>query len=66
MRQGDGPLALVFVPTRGLVQQIEKEVKAFNRSVESFKTAIIVGVTNIYDQRLELRGGVEVVVVTPG
>jgi ATP-dependent RNA helicase DDX5/DBP2 len=65
MRRGDGPLALVLVPTKGLAQQIENEVKAFNQFVESFKTAIVVGGTNIYDQRLELKGGVEVVVATP-
>ncbi|CAM6017881.1 unnamed protein product [Sphagnum balticum] len=66
MRRGDGPLALVLAPTRELAQQIEREVKAFSRSAEGFKTAIVVGGTNIYDQRSELRGGVEVVVATPG
>ncbi len=34
--------------------------------MESFKIAIVVGGTNIYDQRLELRGGVEVMVTTLG
>jgi ATP-dependent RNA helicase DDX5/DBP2 len=46
--QGDGPLALVLASTRELVQQIEKEVKVFNRSMEGFKTVIFVGGTNIY------------------
>jgi ATP-dependent RNA helicase DDX5/DBP2 len=32
--------------------------------VESFKTTIVIGGTNMYDQRLELKGGVEVVVAT--
>ncbi len=66
VRRGDGPLALVLAPTRELAQQIEREVKAFSRSAEGFKTAIVVGGTNIYDQRSELRAGVEVVVATPG
>ncbi|KAJ7959946.1 DEAD-box ATP-dependent RNA helicase [Quillaja saponaria] len=66
IRRGDGPLALVLAPTRELAQQIEKEVKAFSRSLESFKTAIIVGGTNIAEQRSELRAGVDVVVATPG
>ncbi|CAH1418023.1 unnamed protein product [Lactuca virosa] len=66
VRRGDGPLALVLAPTRELAQQIEKEVKAFSQSVESFRTAIVVGGTNIADQRSELRAGVEIVVATPG
>ncbi|XP_031260106.1 DEAD-box ATP-dependent RNA helicase 20-like isoform X2 [Pistacia vera] len=65
VRRGDGPLALVLAPTRELAQQIEKEVKAFSRSLESFKTAIVVGGTNIAEQS-ELRGGVSIVVATPG
>ncbi|XP_031260098.1 DEAD-box ATP-dependent RNA helicase 20-like isoform X1 [Pistacia vera] len=66
VRRGDGPLALVLAPTRELAQQIEKEVKAFSRSLESFKTAIVVGGTNIAEQKSELRGGVSIVVATPG
>ncbi|KAL1558763.1 RNA helicase [Salvia divinorum] len=66
IRRGDGPLALVLAPTRELAQQIEKEVKAFSRSLDSFKTAIVVGGTNISEQRSELRAGVNIVVATPG
>ncbi|KAI9118267.1 hypothetical protein K1719_010599 [Acacia pycnantha] len=66
IQRGDGPLALVLAPTRELAQQIEKEVKAFSRSLESFKTAIVVGGTNIEKQRSELRAGVDIVVATPG
>ncbi|XP_010253045.1 PREDICTED: ATP-dependent RNA helicase DBP2-like [Nelumbo nucifera] len=66
IRRGDGPLALVLAPTRELAQQIEKEVKAFSRSLESFRTAIVVGGTNIAEQRSELRAGVNIVVATPG
>ncbi|KAG8633672.1 ATP-dependent RNA helicase RhlE isoform X1 [Manihot esculenta] len=66
IRRGDGPLALVLAPTRELAQQIEKEVKCFSRSLESFRTAIVVGGTNIADQRSELRAGVDVIVATPG
>ncbi|XP_028768863.1 ATP-dependent RNA helicase DBP2 isoform X1 [Neltuma alba] len=66
IRRGDGPLALVLAPTRELAQQIEKEVKAFSRSLESLKTAIVVGGTNIEKQRSELRAGVDIVVATPG
>lgn len=66
VRRGDGPLALVLAPTRELAQQIEKEVKAFSRSQEAFRTAIVVGGTNIAEQRSELRAGVHIVVATPG
>ncbi|KAL8106511.1 ATP-dependent RNA helicase DBP2-like [Apium graveolens] len=66
VRRGDGPLALVLAPTRELAQQIEKEVKAFSRSLRSFRTAIVVGGTNIAEQRSELRAGVNIVVGTPG
>jgi ATP-dependent RNA helicase DDX5/DBP2 len=66
IRRGDGPLALVMAPTRELAQQIEKEVKAFSRSSRGFKTAIVVGGASMGDQRSDLRGGVEVVVATPG
>jgi ATP-dependent RNA helicase DDX5/DBP2 len=61
MLWGDGPLALVLVPTKELAQQIEKEVKVFSHFVEGFKIVIVIGGTNIYDQRSELKGGVEVV-----
>ncbi|KAL6200490.1 hypothetical protein ACLB2K_030271 [Fragaria x ananassa] len=66
VQRGDGPLALVLAPTRELAQQIEEEVKAFSKSLESFKTAIVVGGTNIAEQRSELRAGVRIVVATPG
>lgn len=66
LQRGDGPLALVLAPTRELAQQIEKEVTAFSMSLDSFKTAIVVGGTNISEQRSELRAGVHIVVATPG
>ncbi|WCJ34919.1 ATP-dependent RNA helicase DBP2 [Euphorbia peplus] len=66
IQRGDGPLALVLAPTRELAQQIEKEVKCFSRSLDAFRTAIVVGGTNIADQRSELRAGVDIIVATPG
>ena len=39
-----------MAPTRELAQQIEKEVKAFSRSLKGFKTAIVVGGANMGDQ----------------
>ncbi|KAF6140706.1 hypothetical protein GIB67_035133, partial [Kingdonia uniflora] len=52
IRRGDGPLALVLAPTRELEQQIDKEAKAFSRSLESFRTAIVVGGINITEQAM--------------
>lgn len=66
LRRGDGPIGLVLAPTRELAQQIEKEVKAFSRSSKNVKTAIVVGGTNMSEQRSDLRGGVEIIVATPG
>ncbi|PHU07183.1 ATP-dependent RNA helicase p62 [Capsicum chinense] len=41
-------------------------VTAFSMSLDFFKTAIVVGGTNISEQRCELRAGVHIVVATPG
>ena len=60
LRRGDGPFALIMAPTRELAQQIEKEAKAFSRSSKGFKTTIVVGGTNMGEQRSDLRNGVEV------
>ena len=66
IRRGDGPFAIVMAPTRELAQQIEKEAKIFSRSSKGFKTTIVVGGTNMSEQRADLRQGVEVCVATPG
>ena len=66
IKRGDGPFAIVMAPTRELAQQIEKEAKVFSRSSKGFKTTIVVGGTNMSDQRSDLRQGVEVCVATPG
>jgi len=66
LRQGDGPFAIVMAPTRELAQQIEVEAKTFSRSSKGFRTAIVVGGTNMHEQRSALRGGVQVIVATPG
>ena len=66
LRHGDGPYAIVLAPTRELAQQIEAEAKTFTRSSKGFRTAIIVGGTNMHEQRSSLRGGVQIIVATPG
>lgn len=67
LRRGDGPIGLVLAPTRELAQQIDKEVRAFSRSSSrAVRTCIVVGGSSMGDQRGDLRGGVEIVVATPG
>ena len=46
--------------------QIEKEMGAFSRSSRGVSTCIVVGGVNMSEQRGMLRGGVEIVVATPG
>mmetsp|Transcript_13117 Transcript_13117/g.15863 ORF Transcript_13117/g.15863 Transcript_13117/m.15863 type:complete len:600 (-) Transcript_13117:184-1983(-) len=66
LRRGDGPIGLVLAPTRELAQQIEKEVKLFSKSSKGVNATIVVGGTNMNEQRSDLKAGVEIVVATPG
>ncbi len=66
LRRGDGPMGLVLAPTRELAQQIDREIKDFSRTSRDVRTSIVVGGTNISEQRGELRNGVEIVIATPG
>lgn len=66
LRRGDGPMGLVLAPTRELAQQIDREIKDFSRTSREVRTSIVVGGTNISEQRGELRNGVEIVIATPG
>lgn len=59
------PLALVLVPTRELAQQVTDALTPYARSLK-LRTATVVGGMSIGRQSSALRGGVEVVVATPG
>ncbi|MFI8910995.1 DEAD/DEAH box helicase [Streptomyces sp. NPDC053513] len=59
------PLALVLVPTRELAQQVTEALAPYARAVE-LRLATVVGGMPIRRQANALRGGVEVVVATPG
>ncbi|MGW3911622.1 DEAD/DEAH box helicase [Streptomyces sp. NPDC005070] len=59
------PLALVLVPTRELAQQVTDALTPYARSLR-LRTATVVGGMSIGRQAGALRGGVEVVVATPG
>ncbi|MGW7102098.1 DEAD/DEAH box helicase [Streptomyces sp. NPDC054838] len=59
------PLALVLVPTRELAQQVTDALTPYARSLK-LRLATVVGGMSIGKQASALRGGVEVVVATPG
>ncbi|WP_329133739.1 DEAD/DEAH box helicase [Streptomyces sp. NBC_01476] len=59
------PLALVLVPTRELAQQVTDALTPYARSL-GLRMTTVVGGMSIGRQSSALRGGVEVVVATPG
>ncbi|MFF7333501.1 DEAD/DEAH box helicase [Streptomyces sp. NPDC008150] len=59
------PLGLILVPTRELAQQVTDALTPYARSVR-LRLATVVGGMSIGRQSSALRGGVEVVVATPG
>ncbi|MFG2678378.1 DEAD/DEAH box helicase [Streptomyces sp. NPDC048392] len=59
------PLGLVLVPTRELAQQVTEALTPYARSVR-LRLATVVGGMPIGRQAGALRGGVEIVVATPG
>jgi len=65
LKQGDGPIALVLVPTRELALQVYGEAKKFS---SSYKIAVVCayGGGSKYEQSRDLESGAEIVVATPG
>ncbi|MFD6469315.1 DEAD/DEAH box helicase [Streptomyces goshikiensis] len=59
------PLALILVPTRELAQQVADALTPYARAVK-LRLATVVGGMPIGRQANALRGGVEIVVATPG
>ncbi|MFI9580927.1 DEAD/DEAH box helicase [Streptomyces sp. NPDC052236] len=59
------PLALVLVPTRELAQQVTDALTPYARSLK-LRLTTVVGGMSIGRQASALRGGVEVVIATPG
>ncbi|MCX5440231.1 DEAD/DEAH box helicase [Streptomyces sp. NBC_00056] len=59
------PLALVLVPTRELAQQVAEALTPYAKSLK-LRMATVVGGMSIGRQAGALRGGVEIVVATPG
>lgn len=65
LKRGDGPIALVLVPTRELALQVYSEAKKFSNS---YKIAVVCayGGGSKYEQSKDLEAGAEIVVATPG
>lgn len=65
LSRGDGPIALVLVPTRELALQVYGEAKKFSHS---YKIAVVCayGGGSKYEQSKDLEAGAEIVVATPG
>ena len=62
----EGPLAIIMAPVRELAQQIEEECSKLCKYLPMIRSLCIVGGQSISTQTAALRGGIEVVVGTPG
>ncbi len=56
---------LILVPTRELAMQVDESVRTYGRSVP-LRPAVVFGGIPIEPQIKELRGGIEILVATPG
>uniref|UniRef100_A0A6G1S5H1 RNA helicase n=1 Tax=Aceria tosichella TaxID=561515 RepID=A0A6G1S5H1_9ACAR len=65
LKQGDGPIGLILVPTRELALQVYGEAKKFS---SSYKLSVVCayGGGSRYEQTKDLEAGAEIVVATPG
>ncbi|HET9189337.1 MAG TPA: DEAD/DEAH box helicase [Rudaea sp.] len=64
-RTAADPRALIIAPTRELAIQIDKDFKNLGRDT-GLKSALIYGGVDYDKQREQLRGGVDIIVATPG
>ena len=65
LKDGDGPIALILVPTRELAVQIYQEIRMFTKYL-NIEVSCVYGGSAIGSQISELRRGREIVVATPG
>jgi len=65
LERGDGPIAIISAPTRELAHQIFSVTRLLARPLR-LRCAAIYGGISKGDQFKQLRGGVEIVVATPG
>ncbi len=64
-RPGRGPSALILAPTRELAIQIGKAIGTYSRGLH-LRTAVILGGVSQGPQVAALRGGLDILVATPG
>ena len=65
LREGDGPIGIIMVPTRELASQVYSTAKLLGKAV-GLRVAAIYGGAGVSGQLSELKKGVEIVVCTPG
>ena len=64
--RGQRPLIMVLVPTRELAIQVTKEFEKLKNTPNEYRVLSVYGGTDINEQIFRLKGGVEVIVGTPG
>lgn len=65
LQDGDGPIALIMVPTRELAQQVYNDSKILAKA-HNFNVACVYGGAGIASQLSDLKKGAEIIVCTPG
>lgn len=65
LEDGDGPIALIMVPTRELAHQINDDCRPFAKAL-GLNVVRVYGGAGIGGQLSELKKGAEIVVGTPG
>lgn len=65
LKEGEGPIGLIMVPTRELAVQIYSEIRQFTKHL-GLRVTCAYGGSGIGPQISELRRGSEIVVCTPG
>ena len=65
LRKGEGPIALILVPTRELAQQIYSETKKYGK-VYNITSVCAYGGGNKYEQGKSFEAGAEIAIATPG
>ena len=64
-RKANDPRCLILAPTRELAIQIDKDFRALGRNT-GLRSALIYGGVDYDKQREQLRGGVDIIIATPG
>ena len=65
LRKGEGPIALILVPTRELALQIYSETKKYGK-IYNITSVCAYGGGNKYEQSKQFEAGAEIAIATPG